>query len=81
MCLAPGDDAMPSAEREFADRASMFRDPIPLLADRFLGTLADREPILMLGTAIFAVGEDGLLRHNWVERNACELHRRLVNAD
>jgi hypothetical protein len=33
----------------------------------------------MLGTAIFAVREDGLLLHNWVERNAWELHGRLVD--
>lgn len=46
-----------------------------------LGTTADLEPILMLGTAIIAVGEDGLLQHNWVERNAWELHRRLIKAE
>lgn len=46
-----------------------------------LGTHAGHEPILMLGTAIFAVREDGLLQHNWVERNAWELHGRLVNVD
>jgi hypothetical protein len=46
-----------------------------------LGTRAGHEPILMLGTAIFAVGEDGLLQHNWVERNAWELYGRLVNVD
>jgi hypothetical protein len=46
-----------------------------------LGTTAGHEPILMLGTAIFAVREDGLLQHNWVERNAWELHGRLVNPD
>jgi hypothetical protein len=45
-----------------------------------LGTAAGQEPILMLGTAIFAVREDGLLQHNWVERNAWELYRRLVDA-
>jgi hypothetical protein len=32
----------------------------------------------MLGTAIFAVREDGLLEHNWVERNAWEVYGRLV---
>ena len=46
-----------------------------------LGTQAGHEPILMLGTAIFAVGEDGLLLHNWVERNAWELYGRLVTVD
>ena len=46
-----------------------------------LGTDAGHEPILMLGTAILAVREDGLLQHNWVERNAWELYGRLVNVD
>jgi hypothetical protein len=46
-----------------------------------LGTHPNEEPFLMLGTAIFAVREDGLLQHNWVERNAWELHGRLVNAE
>jgi hypothetical protein len=45
-----------------------------------LGTTPGHEPILMLGTAIFEVREDGLLQHNWVERNAWELYGRLVNA-
>jgi len=46
-----------------------------------LGTPADHQPILMLGTAVFAVREDGLLQHNWVERNAWELHGRLINVN
>jgi SnoaL-like domain len=44
-----------------------------------LGTDPGHEPILMLGTAIFAVREDGLLQHNWVERNAWELYGQLVD--
>jgi len=44
-----------------------------------LGTTPGHEPILMLGTAIFEVREDGLLLHNWVERNAWELYGRLVD--
>jgi hypothetical protein len=44
-----------------------------------LGTSADQEPILMIGTAVFAVRDDGLLQHNWVERNAWELYGRLIN--
>jgi hypothetical protein len=44
----------------------------------FLGTEADGSPIAMVGNAIIAVGEDGLLRHNWVDRNAYELHGHLT---
>ncbi|HEY4077500.1 MAG TPA: nuclear transport factor 2 family protein [Rhizomicrobium sp.] len=44
-----------------------------------LGTTPGHEPILMIGTAIFEVREDGLLQHNWVERNAWELYGRLVD--
>jgi SnoaL-like domain len=44
-----------------------------------LGTAPAHEPIWMVGTAVFEVREDGLLQHNWVERNAWELYRRLVN--
>ena len=44
----------------------------------FLGTAPGHEPIEMLGTAILAVREDGLLEHNWVERNAWEVYSRLV---
>lgn len=46
-----------------------------------LGTSADHKPILMVGTAVFAVREDGLLEHNWVERNAWELYGQLVDVD
>lgn len=35
----------------------------------------------MVGTAVFAVREDGLLEHNWVERNAWELYGQLVDVD
>jgi hypothetical protein len=45
------------------------------------GTAPNKEPILMHGTAILAVREDGLLQHNWVERNAWELYGRLVDKD
>ncbi|MFC7397537.1 ester cyclase [Chelatococcus sp. GCM10030263] len=44
----------------------------------FLGTEADGAPLTMVGNAIIAVGEDGLLRHNWVDRNAYELHGHLT---
>jgi SnoaL-like polyketide cyclase. len=34
-------------------------------------------PFEMLGTAIWEVGRDGRLLHNWVERNALEVQRQL----
>ncbi len=44
---------------------------------------ADTEPcqsaIEITGTAIWQVGEDGKLLHNWVERNAYEVYRLLTN--
>ena len=45
----------------------------------FLGTKPGMEPISMLGTAVFAVREDGLLQHNWVERNAWEVYGSLID--
>jgi hypothetical protein len=39
-----------------------------------MGTEPNGAPFEMTGTAIWEVGEDGLLRHNWVERNAFEVH-------
>ncbi len=44
----------------------------------FLGTEPDGTPITMVGNAIIAVDEDGLLRHNWVDRNAYEVHGHLI---
>jgi hypothetical protein len=46
----------------------------------FLGTTPGMEPISMLGTAVFWVREDGLLQHNWVERNAWEVYEHLAAA-
>jgi len=37
-------------------------------------------PIYMTGTAVIHVREDGLLQHNWVERNALEVHRSLLKS-
>jgi len=39
-----------------------------------LGTARDQRPIRFTGTAIWAVREDGMLLHNWVERAAWELY-------
>ena len=38
-----------------------------------MGTKPNGAPFEMTGTAVWDVGEDGLLRHNWVERNAFEV--------
>jgi hypothetical protein len=40
----------------------------------FMGTEPNGIPIDMTGTAVWEVGKDGLLYHNWVERNAWEVH-------
>jgi predicted ester cyclase len=39
-----------------------------------MGTEPNGAPFEMVGTAIWEVGPDGLLRHNWVDRNAWEVH-------
>ncbi|NUU38702.1 ester cyclase [Pseudomonas sp. C2B4] len=44
----------------------------------FVGGRTCRTPFEMLGTAVWAVRPDGLLQHNWVERNALEVHRDLI---
>jgi hypothetical protein len=46
----------------------------------FAGTEPDGRAIHMTGTAVWSVREDGLLAHNWVERNAFELYQRLTTA-
>jgi hypothetical protein len=44
----------------------------------FAGTEPDQQPIDLIGTAVWQVGEDGRLLHNWVERNSLEVYRRLI---
>lgn len=44
----------------------------------FMGSPACGSPIVMTGTAVVHVREDGLLQHNWVERSALEVHRSLA---
>ncbi|MFM0119027.1 ester cyclase [Paraburkholderia sp. RL18-101-BIB-B] len=39
----------------------------------FMGSESCGSPIDMTGTAVLHVGEDGLLKHNWVERSALEV--------
>lgn len=44
----------------------------------FMGFEPCQTPIRMTGTAVIHVREDGLLQHNWVERNALEVQRSLI---
>jgi hypothetical protein len=46
-----------------------------------MGTQPNGAPFEMTGTAVWEVGADGLLRHNWVERNAFEVHGIITRAD
>ncbi len=43
-----------------------------------MGTECNGAPFEMTGTAVWEVGEDGVLRHNWVERNAFEVHGQIT---
>ena len=43
-----------------------------------LGLAPDQRPISFTGTAIWAVREDGMLLHNWVERAAWEMYADLT---
>jgi hypothetical protein len=43
-----------------------------------MGTEPNGASIDMVGTAIWEIGEDGLLRRNWVERNAWEVFGRIT---
>jgi hypothetical protein len=44
----------------------------------FMGSEPCQTPIRMTGTAVIHVRDDGLLQHNWVERNALEVQRSLA---
>ncbi|MBU9246931.1 ester cyclase [Burkholderia multivorans] len=44
-----------------------------------MGTEPNGAPFEMTGTAVWDVGPDGLLRHNWVERNAYEVHGAITS--
>jgi hypothetical protein len=46
-----------------------------------MGTKPNGVPFEMTGTAVWDVGPDGLLRHNWVERNAFEVHGAITRED
>jgi ketosteroid isomerase-like protein len=45
-----------------------------------MGTEPNGAPFEMTGIAVWEVDEDGLLRHNWVERNAFEVHGAISRA-
>jgi len=38
-------------------------------------------PFVMVGTAVWEIGPDGLLHHNWVDRNAFEVHGAITRSD
>jgi hypothetical protein len=44
----------------------------------FMGLEPSQTPFEMTGTAVWHVRDDGLLQHNWVERNALEVHRDVI---
>ncbi len=46
-----------------------------------MGTEPNGVPFEMTGTAVWKVGPDGLLRHNWVERNAFEVYGAITRPD
>ncbi len=46
-----------------------------------MGTEPNDAPFEMTGTAVLEVGPDGLLRHNWVERSAFEVHGAITRDD
>jgi hypothetical protein len=46
-----------------------------------MGVEPNGAPFEMTGTAVWEVDADGLLRHNWVERNAFEVHGAITRVD
>ena len=46
-----------------------------------MGTEPNGAPFEMTGTAVWEIGEDGRLRHNWVERNAYEVFGAITRPD
>ncbi len=69
-------DVIETFQNEAGDRvASRWR--VTGRNNGFMGMEPCQSPIEMTGTAVWHVREDGLLQHNWVERNALEVHRSL----
>jgi hypothetical protein len=46
----------------------------------FMGLEPCQTPFRLTGTAIIHVRDDGLLQHNWVERNSLEVYRSITEA-
>jgi hypothetical protein len=46
-----------------------------------MGTAPNGAPFEMTGIAVWEVDADGLLRHNWVERNAYEVFGAITRDD
>ena len=46
-----------------------------------MGTEPNDAPFEMYGTAVREVGTGGVLRHNWVERNAFEVYGAITRSD
>ena len=46
-----------------------------------MGTEPNGAPFEMTGPAVWEIGEDGRLRHNWVERNAFEVYGPITRPD
>jgi hypothetical protein len=46
-----------------------------------MNTEPNGAPFEMVGIAIWEVGADGLLRHNWVDRNAWEVHGSITSTE
>ena len=42
-----------------------------------MGVDANQQPFVLTATAVWAVSADGKLEHNWVERNAWEVHGQI----
>jgi len=59
----PGDRLRPTPKKDVGHGSQGDR----LIAEDFV-IEADQKPIVMLGTAVLAVQDDGLLQHNWIGR-------------
>ncbi|MFM0123450.1 MULTISPECIES: ester cyclase [unclassified Paraburkholderia] len=67
-------DVIETFQNEIGDRV-VSRWRVTGKNNGFMGSEPSGLPIDMTGTAVLHVGEDGLLRHNWVERSALEVLR------
>jgi hypothetical protein len=45
----------------------------------FAGTSPCKSPIELVGTAVWEIRPDGLLQHNWVDRNSFEVYQQLCS--